>query len=74
MKRAISKPLGTKDEGLPLGGPGSGNWGHAGRKGKRGGSASDGVVVSITGGRDAIELTETILTTYEEKKGDGESA
>lgn len=35
------------------GGAGSGNWGHAGRAGKRGGSVSRGVAMSRTSGRDA---------------------
>lgn len=34
------------------GGPGSGNWGHAGRPGKRGGSMSRKVAMSRTTGRD----------------------
>lgn len=34
------------------GGAGSGNWGHAGRAGKRGGSVSRGVAMSRTSGRD----------------------
>ena len=52
MARLITKPLGTQDAGLPLGGPGSGNWGHAGRKGKRGGSLPRSSAVSIKSGRD----------------------
>ncbi len=51
-QKMISKPLGTPSVGVPLGGPGSGNWGHAGRKGKRGGSLPRGEAVSIKSGKD----------------------
>jgi len=34
------------DNYIELGGPGSGNWGHRGRKGKRGGSAPSGAYTS----------------------------
>ena len=60
MKKIIvHQPLGRKAdigaggnlEGLPFGGPGSGNWAHAGRKGKRGGSQS------VKGGRFQIGIT-----------------
>ena len=37
---------------LALGGPGSGNWGHASIPGKRGGSAKRGVAVSIKSAKD----------------------
>jgi len=51
-KIKIVNPLGTKDEGvLPLGGPGSGNWGHAGRKGQRGGSLGRSTAMSIKTGQ-----------------------
>ena len=46
--KTITRPLGLREPGLPLGGPGSGNWGHAGRKGKRGGSAPASYQVGIT--------------------------
>ncbi len=53
--KTISTKLGSREglalgtpQGLPLGGPGSGNWGHAGRKGKRGGSAPASYQVGIT--------------------------
>lgn len=46
-----SKGLGTKNKRLPLflGGPGSGNFGHAGRPGMVGGSTSKGAVTSGQG-------------------------
>jgi len=57
-RTTITKPLGSQEDGavlpegaIPLGGAGSGNWGHAGRKGQRGGSAAG--VMSIKGGRTA---------------------
>jgi len=42
MSRVISNPLGSQAGDIPLGGAGSGNWGHRGRPGKRGGSAPGG--------------------------------
>lgn len=52
VKSTITTPLGSQYDGaLPLGGAGSGNWGHAGRKGQRGGSAAG--MMSIKGGRTA---------------------
>jgi len=50
-KQTVSRPLG-KDEALPLGGAGSGNWGHAGRPGKRGGSVPRKTAMSIRSGKD----------------------
>lgn len=38
-----------------LGGPRSGNWGHAGRPGKRGGSVSRSVAMSIRTGKDWVK-------------------
>jgi len=44
-----------EDSDLPLGGDGSGHYGHAGRPGKRGGSLPGDVAVSIEKGRTAEE-------------------
>lgn len=41
------------------GGPGSGNWGHAGRKGQRGGSLSKSTAMSLVTGPTAQERQET---------------
>lgn len=43
------------EEPAAKGGPGSGNWGHAGRPGSRGGSMPRGVAMSVATGRDAAE-------------------
>ncbi|HUW08998.1 MAG TPA: hypothetical protein VM537_04675 [Anaerolineae bacterium] len=48
-EQADSEELGEK------GGPGSGHFGHAGRPGKRGGSVSGSVAVSVATGRTAAE-------------------
>ncbi len=53
MAKVVTTRLGTQDGSVPLGGPGSGNWGHAGRKGQRGGSLPKGVAVSIKSYKDA---------------------
>jgi len=51
--RKISTPLGSQGDAVPLGGPGSGNWGHAGRKGKRGGSLPRWSAMSVKSGKTA---------------------
>ena len=48
---------------MQKGGGGSGNWGHAGRPGKRGGSAPQSVAMSLSSGptaatRQRIEITQ----------------
>ena len=50
MQVKVSKPLGTD---IGLGGPGSGNWGHAGRAGQRGGSQTRSSAVSLRTGKTA---------------------
>jgi len=68
MHRTVSTMLGKQsDRDLPLGGPGSGHYGHAGRPGLRGGSFPADVAVSIEKGRTAVERQ---TRTYESAHGD----
>lgn len=56
MRRKISNPLGTKrDQSIPLGGPGSGNWGHVGRPGSVGGSQPRSAGMTIGKGHDWLQ-------------------
>jgi len=48
------------DDSLGLGGPGSGNWGHAGRKGKVGGSQSRSDAMSVRTGKDWLDRYERV--------------
>lgn len=71
--RIYSTPIGNDDDSaLPLGGPGSGNWGHAGRPGVRGGSAPRSSAMSIKSGRDWQQRYEQVTGhTYPYTDKDG---
>lgn len=58
----ITNPLGSQDDGaLPLGGVGSGNWGHVGRPGQRGGSSKGGSYqIGVTSARPDKPDAQTV--------------
>ena len=55
-------------EGLPFGGPGSGNWGHRGRPGTRGGSGSGGGSIADRERAISGNATETMIA-FDPKTG-----
>ncbi len=70
------KPLGTQGQSadLPLGGPGSGNWAHAGRPGQRGGSQPGGGLGKIGANRkDSAELRRKLSNVAKQKAALGKS-
>ncbi len=57
-QRHVSHKLGSQD--VDLGGPGSGNWAHAGRPGQRGGSQPREGGMSLKSGQDWLRRYETV--------------
>jgi len=62
VKVTVSQRLGYEHKDIDLGGPGSGNWAHVGRPGKRGGSAPRKDGMTVARGKDW-------LARYEKKAG-----